>query len=459
MNAFLNFLETKFMPPMSKLAEQRHLRAIRNGIVATIPIVIVGSFFLIFLNLPLEPLGIDWKAVIASINPNLSTYILLAFRLTVGLMALYTAFGIGVALGSSYKMDPTMSGIAATVAFLFSLIPVTVNADMVTAMTNAGLEPLAAGQYLSVASLGSSSLFGAIVYSLIAVEIVRLFKKYNITIRMPEGVPPAISASFESLFSIGFIIILVWVVRFVLGFDLNAVITWALSPLSSFLVGDNIFGVLLIVILVTVFWSVGLHGVSLVGTIVRPFWEQAITANADAFATNGGNAALSALPHMFPEQFLQWFVWIGGSGATIGLAILLLFARSKYLKQMGRISIVPSIFNINEPLIFGLPIVMNPVLIIPFVLAPVIMTIVAGAAQYLNLVNGMVFRAPWTLPGPLGAWMATNWDWRAFVLCLICIVISLVVYFPFFKAYDDKMAKQEEDAIAAENAEALASAE
>ena len=446
----MKFLEQTLLPSMSKIAEQKHLRAIRNGLIATIPITIIGSFFMILLNIPLDPLGINWKTdVLAAINPNLETYLLYAFRLTVGLMALYSAFGIGVALGKEYDIDANSAGIAASVAFLFSIVPVTVSAPMVAVMKDAGLTPLAGGQYLSVASLGSASLFGAIIYAIFAVEIVRLFKKHNITIKMPDSVPPAVANSFASLFSTGFVILVVWVLRFMLGFDLNAVVTKVLSPLSTFLVGDNIFGVLLIVILVTVFWSFGLHGVSLVGTVVRPFWEQAIAANIDSFES-AGSAALTNLPHMFPEQFLQWYIWIGGSGATIGLTFLLLFARSQYLKQMGRVSIVPAIFNINEPVIFGLPIVMNPILIVPFILAPVVMTIVAGTAHYLGLVNGMVGRAPWTLPGPIGAWMSTGFDWRALVLSAICIIISLVIYFPFFKAYDNRLYAEE---VAAEKQE------
>jgi PTS system, lactose/cellobiose family IIC component len=438
------FFQLKLLPVMSKIAEQKHLRAVRNGIVATIPIVLVGSFFMVLLNIPLDPLGINWQVdVLDAINPNLRVHILMGFRLTVGLMALYSAFGIGVALGKEYDLDPTTSGVAGTLGFLFSIIPATVSGDMVTAMTDAGLTAIGGGQYLAVATLGSSSLFGAIIYSLFSVEVVRIFKKHNITISMPESVPTAVANSFAAMFSLGFVIIFVWVLRHIIGFDLNNVVTIALRPLSTFLVGDNIFGVILIVLLVTIFWSFGLHGVSLVGTIVRPFWEQAITTNMEVFSETG-SAAVSSLPHMFPEQFLQWFVWIGGSGATLGLTILLLFcAKSKFLKEMGKISIVPSIFNINEPVIFGLPIVMNPVLIIPFILAPVIMTIVAGLATMFGMVNGMVFRAPWTLPGPLGAWMAANWDFRAMILGIVCIIISIVVYYPFFKMYDNQLLTEE----------------
>ncbi|MGL5041522.1 MAG: PTS sugar transporter subunit IIC [Culicoidibacterales bacterium] len=441
----LNLLEQKLLPTMSKIAEQKHLRAIRNGIVATIPVVIVGSFFLILLNIPLDPLGINWKKdVLAAINPMLETHLLMAFRLTVGLMALYSAFGIGVALGNEYEMDATTSGMVAVIAFLFSIVPVTITGDMIKAIDAAGIGKLAGGQYLSVASLGSASLFGAILYSLFAVEVTRLFKKWNITVKMPDSVPAAISNSFAALFSTGFVILFVWTLRFVIGFDLNQLITIILSPISRFLVGDNLLGIILIVFLVTFLWSFGLHGVSLVGTIVRPFWEQAIAHNGDVFQTTGNAVLAGSEYNMFPEQFLQWYIWIGGSGATLGLCFLLLFARSQFLKQMGRVTIVPALFNINEPVIFGLPIVMNPILIIPFMLAPLLMSLAAGAAHYMGLVNAMVTRPPWTLPAPLGAWMGTMWDWRAIVLCLVCIIISTIVYFPFFKAYDKKLFAEEQ---------------
>ncbi|MGL4623422.1 MAG: PTS transporter subunit EIIC, partial [Culicoidibacterales bacterium] len=168
-------------------------------------------------------------------------------------------------------------------------------------------------------------------------------------------------------------------------------------------------------------------------------WEVAITENMDAFAAG------SAIPNMYTEQFFQWFVWIGGSGATIGLAILMaFFAKSQYLKQLGRVTFVPSLFNINEPIIFGAPIVMNPILIIPFILAPLVMITTAALAMNFGLVGPMVARAPWTLPGPIGAAMSVeSGAFFAFLLCVVNIIIAVAIYFPFFKAYDKQMVSQE----------------
>lgn len=445
MNKFMEILETKIMPPMAKLAEQRHLKAIRNGIIITMPLIIVGSLFLILLNVPIETAAFSWKEFIA---PYFSKLVV-PFRLTVGLTALYASFGIGAALGRIYKLDQVTSAVLATLGFLCTTIPVNISGAFVGAATDAGVVAgvsqagnainLAGGDYLMLSTLGSAGLFGAIVASLISVEIYNFCKKRNLTIKMPEGVPSSVANSFAVLVPALLVVLLFWTIRVVFEFDINMAITQLLSPISSFVSGNNIFGVYVIAILITLFWSAGLHGVSLVGAVARPFWEVAITENMDAFAAG------AAIPNMYTEQFFQWFVWIGGSGATIGLAILMaFFAKSQYLKQLGRVSFVPALFNINEPIIFGAPIVMNPILIIPFILAPLVMITTAAVAMNIGLVGPMVARAPWTLPGPLGAAMSVeSGHLFAALLCLVNIAIAVAVYYPFFKAYDKQMAAQE----------------
>ena len=195
---------------------------------------------------------------------------------------------------------------------------------------------------------------------------------------------------------------------------------------------------LFLIILITFFWSFGIHGVSIIGTLARPLWLQLIDANTAA------QAAGEAIPHIAAEPFFQWFVWVGGSGATIGLAILLAVAsKSAYAKALGKATIVPAIFNINEPIIFGAPIVLNPILIIPFMLAPLVLGTLSWFAMSMGLVSKVVLIAPWTLPGPIGAYLSTGGDWRAAVLNIICIAISVVIYYPFFRMYDRKQLELE----------------
>ncbi|MBS4536719.1 PTS sugar transporter subunit IIC [Clostridium sp. D2Q-14] len=418
MDKFMVWLDEKFSTPMAKLAEQRHLRAVRDGIVATLPIIIVGSFFLI---LAYPPVPKD-SAVALWAAENI-VKILLPYRLTMYIMSLYASWGIGYSLSKSYNLDGVSGGNLAVVAFLMTIIPQV--ADEI-------------GWALPMANLGGSGMFVAIVTSIFAVEIMRLLSKTKFKITMPEQVPSSVARSFEALTPTAVVVILMTIISVVLEFDWHGFIAKVMAPLIS--TSDTIFGVLFPVILITLFWSAGIHGVSVVGSVARPVWTVLLDANTAAAAEGA-----KVLPHIAPEPFYQWFIWLGGSGATIGLVLLLAFvSKSKYSKTLGRTALAPGLFNINEPLIFGAPIVLNPILIIPFVLAPLVNAVVSYVVMSLELVARPYILAPWTLPGPIGAYLATGGDWKAIVLNLVCIVLSVIIYYPFFKMYDNKQLELEQ---------------
>ncbi|MGA9175504.1 MAG: PTS transporter subunit EIIC, partial [Thermoactinomyces sp.] len=180
-----------------------------------------------------------------------------------------------------------------------------------------------------------------------------------------------------------------------------------------------------------------IHGDAVVGTVFQPIWFALLDQNAAAAAAG------KPLPNLIVEPFFQWFVWIGGSGTTIGLAILMCFSKSSYLKQVGRFSIVPGIFNINEPVVFGVPMVMNPLMFIPFILAPIVCTTTTYIAFSLDLIHRVATLPPWTLPAPIGAYLATGGDWRAIILSLFNICLAGLIYYPFFKMYEKQMLKEE----------------
>ena len=172
-------------------------------------------------------------------------------------------------------------------------------------------------------------------------------------------------------------------------------------------------------------------------------WLTLLEANATAAAAG---VAATELPAISAEPFYQWFVFIGGAGSTVGLAILLVsVCKSKYAKDLGKIGFLPAIFNINEPLIFGAPIVLNLTLAIPFILVPMISGVIAWFATSLGLVGRVVVSAPWTLPGPIGAFLATGGDIRAAILNIVLIVLSCVIYYPFVRIWDQQYLKQEKD--------------
>lgn len=418
MGKFTEFLDQKVSTPLARLAEQRHLLAIRDGVVSALPFIIVGSFFLI---IAFPPLPESWA--ITQWATEHAAQILIPYRMTMFIMSLYVAFGIGYNLAQSYKVDPLSGGQIAVAALLLTIMPQTVDE---------------LGFVLPMSYLGGQGLFVTIVVSILAVEIFRFCKQKNITIKLPPQVPASVGRSFEALIPVAIVMVLMSLITVAAGIDLHQLVTKITSPLVK--AGDSLPGVLIPVFLITFFWSFGIHGVSVVGSVARPLWEMYLTANAEAVA-----AGAETLPHVAPEPLYQWFIWIGGSGATIGLVIaMLIFARSKAMKNLTRATIIPSIFNINEPVIFGLPIVLNPIFIIPFIITPLILATIAYLATSLGFVTPTYIKAPWTLPAPIGAYLATGGDWRAIILVLINITIATVIYTPFFRIYDKKMVALEQ---------------
>lgn len=433
MNKLLTKIEKSFMPVMAKLADNIYLKAIRNGMVCIIPLTIIGSFFLIALNIPIDGYA-EWIAPYAD-------KIVIPFRMTVYMMSVYATFGIGASLGKERDLDPTTSGVLALIGFMMTIIPVTgLVVDPTLAAEGTITEIAAAGWYMPFQYIGSAGLFGSIVVSIFSVETLYFMKKRNLTIKMPEQVPPSVADSFAALAPTAVVIVVLWLITVVFGFNIHNFFNMLLSPLQNFLAGDNIFGALLTVLLITLLWSAGIHGVSIIGGLLRPFWQIALEANATQIAAG---VDPSQLANVTPEPFFQWFVWIGGSGGTLGLLIAaLLVAKSKQVKTITKLSFVPGIFNINEPVIFGFPIVMNPTLVIPFIVGPLVVTTISFYAIKLGLVNAPYLLAPWTLPAPIGAVMATA-DFRALILAVVNIVVLTVIYIPFIRMYDKECLKQE----------------
>ena len=424
MEKLMKWVEEKLVPPMAKIGTQRHLLAIRNGVVSTLSLILIGTFFMVFINLPFP----GWNEFIAPYSAT----IVLPFRITMGLMAIYATFVMGSDLAKSYGLDSVTGGILSLGTFFMLQVPVNVLTP----------EEAPLGWVLPMSSLGASGMFAGILSMIFAVEVYRFFKKRNITIKMPEQVPPAVVRSFEALIPGAVILTTTWLIRSVAGFDVNAALLSLFEPLTNIL-GNNLLGVLLPMFLIHLLWSFGIHGMSIVGAVVRPMWLIMLDENAKALAD--GTAA-TKLPYIAPEQFYQWTVTIGGAGATIVVSVLFLFfCKSKFLKEVGRFSIIPGIFNINEPMIFGAPMMLNPYMFIPFNLVPLVLTIVSYFAVKLEMVNGFTVLPTWTLPAPIGGYLSAGNDWRVVVLIVINTLIAFIIYYPFVKAYDKKMLSDEQN--------------
>lgn len=432
MDKFMKIIEEKLVPPMSKLGTQRHLLAIRNGVVSTLSLILIGSFFLIFVNIPYKPL--------ADLLAPYSATIALPFRMTMGLMAIYATFIMGSDLAKSYKLDPTTGGVLSLGAFFMLQMPVNV--------TTPADAPL--GFVLPMASLGASGMFSGILAMIFSVEIYRFFTKKKITIKMPEQVPPAVARSFEALIPGAVVLVTLWVIRDIIGFDVNSALMAMFKPITG-LLGNNLFGALLPMFFIHLLWSFGIHGMSIVGSVIRPIWLVMLDDNAKALAS--GTSA-TKLPYIAPEQFYQWTVTIGGAGATIVVAALFLFiCKSKFLKEVGRFTLIPGIFNINEPMMFGAPMILNPYMFIPFNLVPLVLTTISYSAIKLGIVNGFTTYQAWTLPAPIGGFLSAGNDWRVVVLIVVNLLFAGIIYYPFVKAYDKKMVQDEMAQVEASAAE------
>lgn len=415
MNKFFSWIENKMLPPMAKLAEQKHLRAVRDGIISTMPLIMIGSFFVLLVNFPIPA----WTELIQPYVPS----IMLPYRITVGLMALYASYGMGYSLAKSYDLDGVSGGSLSLGTFLMTMTPVIGK----VAETDAEL-----GWVLPMNFLGGGGMFTAILTMILAVEILRFCKEKNVTIKLPEQVPDSVARSFEAIIPGMISLTLVWFVCHILKFDINVAIMKIFEPVVD-IAGNTYLGVLIPVVLICLLWSAGVHGVSVIGSIVRPLWLVLLEQNITEVA-NGGVAQ-----NIGTEGFFDLFIWIGGSGGTLALCILFMMSKSTYMKQIGKLSLIPGIFNINEPIMFGAPIVLNPILAIPFVTAPVVTTTITYIAMKFDFVAKVSVVTPFAIPAPIKAYLSTNGDWRAIVLVLVNFAIYFAIYYPFVKAYDKKM--------------------
>ncbi|GLC82194.1 PTS sugar transporter subunit IIC [Lacrimispora brassicae] len=433
---------------MIRLSQNRYLRAIRDGIVSTLPLIMVGSLFLI---IAFPPLPASWGITIWA-KQNAAT-ILLPYRMTMFIMSIYAVIGLGHSLAKSYDLDPVSGSIIATIGYLLTIMPQVVGEiwaveRIVDGQTmriivekgtdGAEMVQKGLGFVAPMANLGSAGLFVGMIVGIISVEILRFTTKNNITIKMPDSVPPSVARSFEAIVPTLLVTLLVSTIVYWLKIDVHGLISIVVKPLVS--ATDSIFSVWLLVILITLFWSFGIHGVSIIGALARPVWLILQEQNAAALAAG------QTIPNVAPETFFQWFIWIGGAGATIGLATLLAFrSKSEFGKALGKTVFLPAVFNINEPIIFGTPIVLNPILIPPFVLAPLANATIAYIAVSTGMVNKLVALPPWTLPGPIGAFIATGGDYRGVILNVLLIFLSIIIYYPFFIRYDAKLLAEEQE--------------
>jgi PTS system cellobiose-specific IIC component len=399
-----------------RLQQQPHLLAVRDGVVGALPLILIGSLFLLLVSPPSEKL--------AHLLAPYADVLKLPYRMLGGVLAIYVGFSCAYSLASRYKLDPLANSLTAVACYLCTMSP-------------APLAPPATGWGLPAERLGAGGIFGALLVAIVSVEISRFFANRKWTIRLPGGAPDAIVRSFAALIPTLASVTLIWGVVHGLHIDLVGMTAILARPLVA--AGNSLPGAWGVVCLDSGMWLLGLHPAAALSAL-KPIWLQMLAENMSA--VDAGQIP----PNLGGHEFFLWFVWQGGSGGTLGLALLLFRCRSTTLKSVGKLAVVPALFNINEPVLFGLPIVLNGSLAIPFLLAPLTTATITWLTMHFGWVARPRLEVLWTLPAPLGAYLTTGGDSRAVVLQLFNLLVTMLIYFPFLWRYDRRLLAKEQAA-------------
>lgn len=424
-NWFMKWMEESLMPVLARIAQNVYLQSIRDAFSSfALPVILTGALFLIIAN---PPEGINWAPIHAwakAVKP-IAAQIMIPFQLTFGIMAMMVAFGTAYSLATRWDLDETMAGIISMLAFFITSFPAT----DVTKVTF--------GNVLNY--LGGQGLFVAIIIGIITAIVVRFFNKSGLVIKMPEGVPPYVVRSFLALVPMFVMIVSAWIVEWIVWTNLHITLPQLVLDLFKPLVAasNSYPAALAEIILMMLLWSLGIHGMNVVSSIAYPFWMAQLAANAEAAAKG------LALPGIVTEPFFHVFTHLGGSGTTWPLTIMFLLSASAQLRTIGKAELIPAIFNINEPMIFGAPIVLNPILIIPFILAPAVVVTINYFAFAINLVPRPLIQLPFTVPVFVSGFLSSGGHWQGALLQLVNLIVTAIIYYPFFKMYEAQLLKNE----------------
>ena len=396
----MNTIQERLLPALMKISSNKTLNALRNGIVIISPFTIIGSLFLIIGNLPFN----GWDKIIEPYAPMLNAVV----DVTFGMLGLLSVVGISYYIAKEFELN-TLSNIAISVVCF-----------LLATMTD--------DYAINVEAFSSTGMFTGILIVFLVTFIHKFCVNKRLMIALPGGVPPAVFESFASLIP-GFMSILaVWVLRILLGVNINELVQFVFGPLVFGL--NSLPGMLVYTIVALLLWGVGIHGDNVLSPISSPIFISLMAANAKAFQMG------QPIPNEITGGMFTIFMCGGGPGATLGLVINMLFAKSKMYRSLGKVCALPGIFGINEPVIFGVPIVLNPIMIIPFIATPTILLTGTYFLMKFGVIGKMVVDVPWTLPPVLSHYLSTNGNVGAAIWGIISVALSVVIYYPFFKKVD-----------------------
>ncbi|WP_041140210.1 PTS sugar transporter subunit IIC [Beduini massiliensis] len=430
MEKFTGFIEEKIAPPLIKFSNLKYVQIIQRTFITFTGLLIVGSLFLLLAALPIP----GYKEFIGTFAAKFSA----ASGIGTSFIGLYVSVTAAYATIEYYnskkgERNDFLAPIILSVASFLLMIPAQTVKTVVEGSDKAG-------SFSGVPTdfLGAKGVFAALVIAIVTVELYRFFVRKKLVIKMPEGVPSMVSQAFVALIPTAIIVTIWWFVRVVLNLNLPQMIMDIFTPLIN--AGDSPATVFTATFLNRILWAVGIHGGNVVGAVATPIWTQMNVANIAAMEAG------SALPHMFSGVFYDNYIWTG----LAPLAIVMCFSKSKRIKTLGLLALPAAFFNIGEPLIFGLPIVMNPLMMIPFVISYLVVAIVAVILTVTGILPVPVLIAPWITPAPIKTYIATAGNIPATMFVIITWVILALVFYPFIKTIEKQDLKKEKEGLEAQ---------
>lgn len=422
-------LESIFMPLAESIGKNKYLMSIRDGFLVSTPLLIIGSIFLLIGNFPITA----WTDFIEA--QGWAGFIGKPASATFDIMAILAVIGIAYAFAGRMNVDKIFGAATALVSW-FIVMPFAID------------KVLDSGETITVSGIpfswvGSKGIFIGIAVAFLSVHIYAWVNSKGWIIKMPEGVPPTVEQSFSALIPAGVTITVFCAINWAFaltpyGSAFQFVFDILQAPLLS--LGNTLGAMVIAYIFLHFFWFFGVNGGSVVGAVFNPILQTLAAENAAALVAG------QPIPNIISQQFQDLFATFGGCGSTLSLLIaMILFCKSKRVTELAKLSLVPGIFGINEPIVFGLPIVLNPTILIPFMLVPTINIVVSYVVMSIGLVpycNGI--QLPWTTPVIISGFLATNW--AGALLQAILLGVGVFIYLPFIKIIDKQYLEEEANA-------------
>ena len=421
MNKLIELIE-KGKPFFEKISRNKYLRAIRDGFIAGMPVILFSSIFILIAYVP-NAWGFHW-------SKDIETFLMTPYSYSMGILAFFVGGTTAKALTDSMNRDLPATN---QINFISTML-----ASMVGFLLMAA-EPAKEGGFLT-AFMGTKGLLTAFIAAFVTVNVYKVCVKNNVTIRMPDEVPPNISQVFKDLIPFTLSVVLLYALELVVKAGLHVTVAESIGTLLAplFSAADGYLGITFIFGAYAFFWFIGIHGPSIV--------EPAIAAITYANAEVNLNLIQQGIhaDKILTSGTQMFIVTLGGTGATLVVPFMFMWlTKSKRNRAIGRASVVPTFFGVNEPILFGAPLVLNPIFFIPFIFAPIANVWIFKFFVDTLGMNSFTSNLPWTTPGPLGIVLGTNFQVLSFILAALLIVVDVVIYYPFLKVYDEQILEEE----------------